>query len=207
MTNLGTNYVRYIEPKRIGREMLHSLGLAVRLSHVDWEFWTTFDQIMKHILSPDTLLFVAPTQANTEAFMALNLHQAPNARFINVYWCGGTKVLAHLPHLVAAADHAAEMLDADWIEMSGRLAWERILSSHGFSFRSLTVSKEAPHVLRRRNAEGSTDNAASAVPRTAGVVEQVNGVDGSGNGGPAPLDAEGSRIRPVSDTGSGGDPS
>lgn len=184
MTEAGLSsidFARYVHPSKVGRTMRKDLEMAIRLSEPEWHGRTDFETLYEDALDENNLLFVVEDGGQYVAFMLCGLYDLTTGKLLEVQWSGGRKVLAHLPKLVASAEHAAQLLEATYIQMTGRPAWVRLLNPYGFKPTTLNIGKVPDYVSKPKAAEGHADDEAGAEPGTARADEPGHGDDQAGS--------------------------
>jgi hypothetical protein len=187
---LGSSSAKQIEPGKMSRSLMKSLDMAVRLSYEDWYRYWTVEHILAEICSNDTILFVVGDYPDDpDCFIAFQVcKNDQGATFLSVLWSGGKKVLRQLETLNKVADQVGKVFGCDWVEMTGRKAWARLLPEHGFKLEAVKMIRELPHVLQQQTADGKSDHEAGAEPGTKGAGQYSNGAHPAG-GGKSPNDA------------------
>lgn len=155
MAELGISSVSYIDPLEADPELIGLLKKAIGTNVEDWNDYVSQTFLMRRVLDPDTLLFIYPEAT----FIAFEVLKGTSAKtFLNIVWSGGAEIKAALPEFNKLADKLCVQFDCEWIEMTGRVGWKRLLKPLGFNEAVVTMKREPAHVLRRREPEGNTNN-------------------------------------------------
>lgn len=135
--NLGS--LRYV-PKEQFMDALEARVRELFKSNAgEWEFYYSEDDWIGRIKQGEALLWVAQDDDGVEAFMvaAVATHLS-GKRCLYISHIGGYNLTTYIPAMFTAATKAGRLLDCDRIEMSGRDAWARFLSSYGVKTLSRT---------------------------------------------------------------------
>jgi hypothetical protein len=155
MEQTGTSSVSLILPTAVDADMIVRLKAAFKLQVGDWNDYVSETYLIRKVTDPNSLLFLYPPST----FIAFEvLKGSSNKLFLNVIWSGGKDIVKALPEFNDIADDLCLNLKCEWVEMTGRVGWKRILAPLGFKESVVTLRREPAHVLRRRNTEGTADN-------------------------------------------------
>lgn len=151
----GTSSVSYIPAENVDAIIIEKLKKATRHTEEDWSDYASESYLIRKLTEKSTSLFMH----DAGCFIAFEvLRSSSNKTFLNVIWSGGEGIELALEEFNRIADHLAESFECEWIEMTGRVGWKRMLKPFGFTEASVTLKREPQHVLRRRQSEGNADN-------------------------------------------------